>query len=321
MPAPFSASERGLRRVSSSPIGNVGFACVLSDGSLSTNHTMRLAALSPAKVAEVAHQNLYDLERILFLMAQGPLRLFRLGGSMVPFASHEAMDFDWRPLIAGRLQAIGRRYAPLGFRFSSHPGQYTILNSPDPQVVSRALAEIAYSCDLLELMGLNHEHKVVIHGGGIYGDRVASTERLVAELSRLPDEIRKRLILENDERLFNLEQILEVGEAVGLPVCFDLHHHQINPGSANLHDLLPRVGKTWDCRPKVHMSSQRPGARIGAHDDLLHEVDMATLAEILPFEADVMVEAKGKEIAALAAWEWWFGHGCLAAEVPRVGQP
>lgn len=295
------------------PIGRIGFACVLSDGSLSTNHTIRLASLSETRLAEAAHQNLDDLERILFLMTHGPLRLLRLGGSMIPFASHESLSFDWRPLVAGRLREIGRRYAPLGFRLSSHPGQYTILNSPNPRVTERAIAEIAYSCELLDLMELNHEHKVVIHGGGIYGDRETSTRRLIDSLATLPDSIRRRLILENDERLFSLAQILEVGEAAGYPVCFDLHHHQINPGEGHLEDLLPRVRRTWDCRPKVHMSSQRPNARVGAHDDLLHELDMATLVEVLPFEADVMVEAKGKEIASTAAWEWWSAHGNLIA--------
>lgn len=295
------------------PIARIGFACVWSDGSLSTNHTFRLAALSETRLAEVANQNLDDLERMLILMSEGPLRLLRLGGAMVPFASHEKMDFDWRPFVAGRFREIGRRYAPRGFRFSSHPGQYTILNSPDPNVVTRAIAEIDYSCELLDLMELDGSHKVVIHGGGLYGDRAASTARLVESLRGLSDKIRKRLILENDERLFSLAQILEVGEASGLPVCFDLHHHQINPGGGTLEEMLPRVLRTWDCRPKVHMSSQRPGGRIGAHDELLHERDMATLAAILPFEADVMVEAKGKEVAALAAWNWWSGQGQLAA--------
>ncbi|MGV3618222.1 MAG: UV DNA damage repair endonuclease UvsE [Fimbriimonas sp.] len=299
------------------PICRIGFACVLSDGSLSTNHTLRLASLTETRLAETAHQNLDDLERILFLMAQGPLRLIRLGGSTIPLASHESMTFDWRPFVAGRLRAIGGKYVPMGFRFSSHPGQYTILNSPDALVVQRAEAELVYSVDLLDLMGLDGSHKVVIHGGGIYNDRPASTERLIANLKTLPEKVRRRLILENDERLFSLSQILEVGEAAGLPVCFDLHHHQINPGEEELVPLLERVAKTWDCRPKLHMSSQRPQSRVGAHDDLLHERDMATLTEILPFEADVMVEAKAKEVAAVAAWEWWSSRGVIRDGCPR----
>jgi UV DNA damage endonuclease len=166
-------------------------------------------------------------------------------------------------------------------------------------------------------MGLDREHKVIIHGGALYGDREGSTRRLMEKLPTLPERWRRRIILENDERYFSLAQILEIAEAVGLPVCFDLHHHQINPGEGDLRELLERVARTWDCVPKLHMSSQKPNARVGAHDDLLHERDMRTLAEVLPFESDVMVESKGKEVAAHHAWQWWSAQGCLAADAPR----
>ncbi len=294
-------------------IHHLGFACVLADGSLSTNHTFRLANLSPERLAETAHQNLDDLERILTLMAEGPLRLFRLGGSTIPLASHESMGFDWKPLVAGRLRAIGRLFGGKGFRFSAHPGQYTILNANDPGIVHRALGELRYACDLLDLMDLDASHKVVIHGGGIYGDREAATVRLAQALSDLPEQICRRVVLENDERLFSLAQILDVAERGGVPVVFDLHHHQINPGEGDLHEMLLRVRATWgDTLPKIHMSSQKPNARVGAHDDLLHEADLQTMLREIPFETDVMVESKGKERAAMHAYEWLREHDGLA---------
>ena len=293
-------------------IRNLGFACVLADGSLSTNHTFRLASLSPARLAEAAHQNMDDLERMLTVMAEGPLRLMRLGGSMIPLASHESLDFDWRPLVAGRLRAIGDLFVPKGFRFSTHPGQYTILNANDPGIVRRALGELNYACDLLDLMGLDDSHKVVIHGGGIYGDRESATARLSEALRTLPSKICRRVVLENDERLFSLAQILEAAEGGGVPVVFDLHHHQINPGEGDLHEMLLRVRATWgDTLPKIHMSSQKPNARIGAHDDLLHEVDLETMLRVIPFDTDVMVESKGKEVAAMHAYRWLREHDGL----------
>lgn len=248
------------------------------------------------------------MERILEIMAEGPLRLFRIGSSFIPFASHVQCDFDWHPFVASRLREIGARYVPMGFRFSMHPGQYTVLNSPDPVVVERALEEVRYSVEVLDLMGLDEEHKVVIHGGGLYGDREGSTARLIEALKNLPDNIRNRLVIENDERYFNLAQIVDVSEKTGIPAIFDLHHHQINPGDAAGEEaaraLLLRLRGVWNCRPKVHLSSQKPNARIGAHDEMLHEKDIATLCDILPFEADLMVEAKAKEVAAMAAWQW-----------------
>lgn len=284
------------------PIQRVGFACVLSDGSLTTNHAFILKYLSEPRIAEAINANLDDLERILFLLGQGPLRMFRLGSSIIPFASHKEFQPEWYEFARGRLRSIGEYWNRRGFRFSMHPGQYTILNSPNPAVVEAAIAEIAYSCNVLDMMGLDHSHKVVIHGGGVYGDREASTGRLIQVLTDLDRGLRSRLVLENDERLFNLEQILEVAEAASLPVVFDLHHFKINP-SDGLPELLARVEKTWHCRPKVHLSSQKPNARIGAHDDLIFESDLTELCDVLPFEADLMVEAKAKEIAAFQVWE------------------
>jgi UV DNA damage endonuclease len=289
------------------PIVDLGFACVLSDGSLSTNHALRLAAVTEARLAEVAHRNLDDLERILFLMERGPLRLFRIGSSVVPLASHERVPFDWRPLVSRRLAEIGRRAVAAGFRLSMHPGQYTVLGSPDLEVVRRAVAEIDYSCTILDLMGLDGRHKVVVHGGGVYGDREATTVRLVQNLRSLPERLRNRLVLENDERLFNLQQILEIAEAAELPVVFDLHHHKLNPAPADAVELLERVRASWNCRPKVHLSSQRPNARPGAHDDMLLESDLRELEALLKWDADLMVEAKAKEVAALQAWGWLKG--------------
>lgn len=296
------------------PIHRVGFACVLCDGSLSTNHNFRLAGLTPDRLRQAVDLNLNDLETILQSMSTGPLRLFRIGSSFVPFASHRSLDFDWKPLVADRLAAIGARYSALGFRLSMHPGQYTVLNSPNPDIVAGAIAEVEYSCTVLDLMGLDGSHKVVVHGGGIYGQREASTERLIAQLRALPDRLRRRLVLENDERYFNLAQITEVSEASGIPAVFDLHHHQINP-VPDAESWLLRLRAVWDCRPKVHLSSQKPNARIGAHDDMLFPEDLARLCDILPFEADLMVEAKSKERAALEAWTWLQSHDRLASPV------
>ena len=281
-------------------IVRVGFACVLADGSLSTSHTFRLASLSPERLQATAARNLADLRAILQQMEQGPLRMLRLGSSLVPFASHPAMTFDWEPFVAEGLAEIGSEYRAKGFRFSLHPGQYNVLNSPNPATVDACVRELTYACRVLDLMGCGHEHKVVLHGGGLYGDREGATSRLVSAIGMLPACIRKRLVLENDERYFNLEQILEVSEATGTPAVFDLHHHQVNP-SPDAEALLERLFAVWDCRPKIHLSSQKPDARAGAHDDYLLPQDIDTMRALIPGPADLMVEAKAKDLAAIRA--------------------
>jgi UV DNA damage endonuclease len=279
-------------------IQRVGFACVMSSQKLSTSHTFRLANLAPEKLQQTVNRNIADIRAILRWMEPRGLRLFRIGSSFVPFASHPALDWDWEPTCAEALSLIGREYEPKGFRFSLHPGQYNVLNSPRPGVVERTLAEVDYSCRLLELMGLDSAHKVVLHGGSIYGDRKGSTARLLEVLGKLPVRIRNRMVLENDERFFSFQEIVTICELSGLPPVFDLHHHLLNP-SPQIRHWLRRGEKLWHSRPKVHISSTAPGLRPGAHDLFVRSEDLHLLLELLPFDADLMVEAKAKEEAAL----------------------
>jgi UV DNA damage endonuclease len=293
-------------------IKRVGFACVTYGLDLSTNHTLRLANLGSDRFRKSLGRNLEDLRAILSWMEPRGLRLFRIGSSIVPFASHPAMRWDWEAMAGPVLAAAGREYSAKGFRFSLHPGQYNVLNSPNSQVLERTLAELDYSCRVLELMGLDMSHKVVIHGGGIYGDPAASRSRLLRVLSELPGRIRSRLVLENDERYFSFADVVGIGEESGLPPVFDLQHHLLNP-SKDVRSLLRRASELWDSTPKVHLSSPAPGLRPGAHDLFVRREDLDQLVDLLPFDADLMVEAKAKEQAALEVMTWT-GRQSLGAD-------
>lgn len=281
-------------------IRRIGFACVMYGQKLSTNHTFRLANLSPEALARAVGRNMADLEAMLAWMGPRDLRLLRIGSSFVPFASHESMNLDWEPLCLPNLRRIGERYAAMDFRFSLHPGQFNVLNSTSDDVRRRTVRELAYSCRVLELMGLDASHKVIIHGGS--GGEGASA-RLRRAIEELPAGIRGRLALENDERVFSFAQVIGICADTGLVPVFDLLHHRLNP-CADLPRLLERSVGLWQGesghgRPKVHLSSQRAGARAGAHADCIAAEDAQALCEMLPWDADCMIEAKTKEMAAL----------------------
>jgi UV DNA damage endonuclease len=297
-------------------IGRIGFPCVMSSLPLSTNHRFRLAGLSHEKLAGAVEHNLDDMEAILEWMKEHDMNLFRIGSSLVPFASHPAMKFDWRGMAADRLRSIGRRYVELAFRFSLHPGQYNVLNSENPEVVQNTRAELLYSCQVLELMGLDSSHKVVLHGGCRCGDIEKSKRRLIEEIRKLPENVLARLVLENDERIFSAADILEVCQATGQPAVFDIYHNKFLP-SPDLPAILNSLQKTWganDGRPKLHLSSQKPGARDGAHDDMVRKEDLIELCKTVSFDFDLMVEAKSKEVATLDVVKFAKDAECILAQ-------
>lgn len=271
----------------------LGYPCENLTLGASTNHTLRLASLHEEKVGAKVAENLRDLERILRWNAEVGFRLFRIGQHLIPFASHPLFPYSWEKAHGEELRRLGALAKALGQRLSLHPGQYVNPGSPNPEVVERSLAELRYSARVLTLLGAE-DGVLVLHLGGVYGDREGALRRFVENLQG-EREILRYLALENDERLWPVEEVLRAAEALGVRVVVDTLHHALNPGRLSLKETLRLAFPTWPGRPKVHLASQDPGKRPGAHAFAVAEEDWEQLLATLPAPADVMVEAKGKE--------------------------
>ena len=126
--------------------------------------------------------------------------LFRISSDVIPFASHPDVAFPWRSLCEGELSSVGESIRRTGLRVSMHPGQYTVLNSPDADVARRACADVVYHADFLDALGTGPEAKIVLHVGGVYGDREKGLARCAERFRTLPQRAARRIIVENEER-------------------------------------------------------------------------------------------------------------------------
>ena len=265
-----------------------------------TNHTLRLASLGDVeKVKALVWENLLGLEAIIRWNAERGIGLFRIGQGLIPFASHQAFPYDWAEVHGDDLRGLGALSRALGVRLSMHPAQFINPGSPNPDTAARSLDELRYSTRVFDLMG-NGDAVVVLHLGGAYDDRPAAVCRFVEAL-RSEEEVLRYLALENDERIWTVEEICGAAATLGIPAIVDNLHHSINPGRLSLDEALDLALPTWEARgvrPKVHLSSQDPAKRPGAHAYGIDAVDHDAFLEALDGrETDVMVEAKGKELA------------------------
>jgi UV DNA damage endonuclease len=265
-----------------------------------TNRTLRLANLRDKdKVRGLVRENIAGLKTILPWNAAHGIWLFRMGQAMIPFASHPEFPYDWEEEHGPELQQAGKLASELGIRLSMHPGQYIQPGSLKPEVVERSLAELRYVARLFDLVG-STDSVLVLHMGGAYEDR-AATARRFAEVMRPETDVLKYLALENDERIWAVREIVETASLLGVPAITDAFHHGLNPGGLTLEEALDLSLPTWEARegrPKLHLSSQDPEKQLGAHAYSVDLVDWYTLVDALRGrEADVMVEAKGKEHA------------------------
>lgn len=280
----------------------LGFvASVLTEG-LSASGTCRLRNASADRLRALIDRNLSTLDKILSFLDRHDVRLYRITSNLIPFASHPVNTLAWWHEFAADLRHLGRRLRAFGIRVSTHPGQFTVLNSPDHRVVRTAVAELVYHARLLDAMDTDPSCKIVLHIGGLYGTTTAAAlERFSRNASRLPARVLRRLVIENDDRLFDAEEVLSVSRDTGLPVVFDWLHHKTHPCVRPVEQILPAIFDTWrhaDGRPKVHLSSQAENARPGAHADFVRPADLLDLMRLAPRHPfDCMLEAKEKDRA------------------------
>jgi UV DNA damage endonuclease len=288
---------------------HIGYACINVQIDLTTNRTFRLAKLSEEQARQTAAVNFAALQEILKWNVQHGIRLFRVGSSIIPFASHEQFTLDWSSAFAGEIASIRQYVKDNGLRLSMHPGQYTVLNSPNPKTLADSVREIEWQTRLVSL--LDPEQGVaVLHVGGAYGDKVKAIDRFADHFySYLSDNARSRLVVENDDVTFNLDDVLSLHDMTGSPIIFDILHHKANHvGNDWTERLLPkleRVVASWRGKvPKVHLSSPKAGSKT-THADYIEQPDFEELLYWMdqlnnkgPF--DVMIEAKLKDKAVQA---------------------
>jgi UV DNA damage endonuclease len=283
----------------------IGYPCINRTLACQGDRTFRLKSYSDTRFRETVENNIACLKSILKFNGAHGILFFRITSELVPFASHEICTIAWQQEFSEKLGFLGRYIQSKDMRISMHPDQYCVINSPDEGIVRRSVAELLYHCDLLDAMGLDRTAKIQIHAGGVYGKRHESMKRFVASYGALDERLKRRLVIENDDRSYPAEDCIALSRETTVPVVFDIFHHQLlNRGEA-VPQIMEACASTWHLQDgplMVDYSSQEPGKRQGAHAQSLDAEDFASfLATIKGLDFDLMLEIKDKEKSALRA--------------------
>jgi UV DNA damage endonuclease len=283
----------------------IGYPCINRSLGCTPNRTFRLRNYSVSLLKAIIAGNLDCLLVILkYNLAHG-IFFFRIGSGLVPFASHTICRFDWQGYYQKTFEAIGDFIRSHDMRISMHPDQFTLINSPDKEIFRRSVKELAYHASVLELLGLDDCCKMQIHIGGVYNDKPKSLARFIARYKTLPKNIKKHLVIENDDRLYSVKDCMLVYQETGVPVLFDVFHHNLNNNGESVDRCLSLITKTWEKRDGLAMvdySSQQKGLRPGAHTMKLSGRDFKKfLHDSRKYNFDLMLEIKDKEKSAIRA--------------------
>lgn len=272
------------------------------------------------------------LEAIFDYLGETGIRMYRISSNLAPYATHPDLPQFHVQIDECReeLARVGTRARERDIRLSFHPGQYVVLNSPHEHVAEAAARDVVQQAEILDALGCGPEARIVLHVGGVYGDRTAAIDRFVARYLELPERVRGRLVVENDETSYSVVDTLLIHERTGVSLVWDILHHRLNnPAHLGDAEACRLCLATWppDQVPKIHFSSPRVDSaamnqgedgeasarRRGnprQHGDWIDGADFITfMDEMAGARFDVMLEAKQKDLALLR----------LREEIDRAG--
>lgn len=279
----------------------LGLVCITSSDAVRyrTMTRKRLLLLDEVEQKSALRQlyadNLSRLDAAIDYCNAHDIRLYRLTSSLFPFADHPLGE-DVLDEFSEVIAAQGRRALDSGIRLVLHPDQFVVLSSDSPQVVENSIKILETHARVMDMLKQPRSCWAVIE---IHGGKGERSEQLVKVISQLPEAIRSRLALENDEYSYSASEILEVCHAAGLPMVFDAHHHIVHEKLKSYEDpsiakMLRAARKTWPV-PEwqlVHISNGREFFNDRHHSDLI--TVMPSAYRNAPW---IEVEAKFKELA------------------------
>ena len=257
--------------------------------------------------SELALQNCKDLIKILKWNHQNGIHFFRMSSDIFPWASeYQLSDLPDYKEICKALEEAGSFARSVGQRLTCHPGPFNKLTSPKEHVIKNTIRDLEIHGELMDLLGMPRTPwaKLNIHVGATYGDKPFAISNFCRNFEKLPESVKTRLTVENDDResLYSTAELVdEIHSRIGIPVVHDFHHHLFTNRGMSQKEALGLACKTWgDVTPVVHYSESRaqehndPKIKPQAHSDMIFNY-----IDTFGYDVHIMIEAKHKELALL----------------------
>ncbi len=254
------------------------------------------------KLYRIINNNLDSLKEILTYNIKNNLHFYRLTSKLIPLATHDKVNYDYITPFKDKFDSLGKLIEENNLRIDLHPDQYTVLNSVNKQVVKNTFEILEYHYKILK--ALNIKDKIIIlHVGGNNFGKLNSLKRFINNFNRLPQEIKKCIAIENDDKIFNIKDVLFLSKELNIPVVLDYHHFLCNNEGEKIEDLIEEVFASWKNKtPKIHFSSPKSKLKkdFRSHHDYIDVntfIDFINKIKFTNKDFDIMLEAKAKDDA------------------------
>ena len=255
-----------------------------------------------SKLLEITKNNLDSLYEIIKYNVKNNFHFYRLTSKLVPLATHDKVDFDYITPLLDEYKKIGKLINDNNIRVDTHPDQYAVLNSMDSKIVKNTVEILEYHYKIMDAIGIK-DKIIILHVGSSACGKKASITRFINNFNKLPDHIKKCIAVENDDKVYNIKDVLELCHKINIPMVLDYHHFICNNEKEDINDYLKEIIDTWDGKlPKMHFSSPKSKLKkeFRSHSDYINKECFIKFINILKKQdkdIDIMLEAKAKDDA------------------------
>ena len=221
-----------------------------------------------------------------------------MSSDIIPFGSINNILADYilkEEKIKEKCEEIKKFKEINNMRLSIHPGQYTVLNSWNSEVVKNAILDLNYHNKLSNALGITD---IIIHVGGVYNNKTNAINNFIKEYNSLNENIKEKIRVGNDDKSYHLKDLFNIKEKANITIIPDLHHNRCY-GDFDINELREDILSTWTTKPKLHMSTGKMGKTDRSHADYLSLEDFKIALEFSKGEFDIMIESKSKELSIL----------------------
>lgn len=251
------------------------------------------------KLNEIITKNLNNLEQILIYNIRNNIHFYRMSSNIFPLATHPNIKYNPIKIYKTKLEEIGQIIKKNNLRIDIHLDQFCVLNSLNEKVVQSTINIIKFYKNMLKAMKI--KTYMILHVGSNALGKEKSKERFIKNFNKLDKETKKMIILENDDKIFNIKDVLEICKKLNIKMVLDYHHYICNNESEKLEDYIEEIFKTWEKEtPKIHISSKKNKKEFRTHNDYINIEDFNKLikqVKKLDKDFDIMIEAKEKDNA------------------------
>lgn len=283
----------------------LGYACInetLKAKKISFK-TMTVKHFNQEELIKRTRHNFDVLYKILKWNIEHDIKLYRVSSALCPLATHEINTYKFYEdnYILNICNDIRKLVKDNNIMLSMHPDQFCVLNSPNTEVVNNSIINLEYHNKLADLISCNC---ILIHIGGVYGNKVDAINRFIDNYNNLvPNYIKEKLYFENDDKSYNVAEVLNICEQIKRPMILDYHHDRCLKSQYDLSYCIDNILNTWsysNLEPKCHLSSSSDDNQVvRSHADYVTSEDLINCINITKNRFNIMLECKKKELSLL----------------------